>query len=53
MLNYYLIRTIRAIDNVINELEIMKIRGWREKSKQEGVWNIIKKQGKAMTHKGL
>ena len=42
---------LRWLDQVGENLKKMKVRNWREKSKDRRVWNEIVKQAK--THQGL
>jgi uncharacterized phage-associated protein len=41
----------RWLDQVEEDLQKMKVRNWREKSKDSDAWNKIVKQAK--THQGL
>jgi len=42
---------LRWLDQVEEDLKKMKVRNWREKSKDRRLWNEIVKQAK--THQGL
>ena len=45
------ITRLRWLDQVEEDLKKIKVRNWREKCKDRGLWNEIVKQAK--THQGL